>query len=253
MTESLTLITPTGDRPLAFALCQNWIKKQTLQPEQWIVIDDGKIPTKSFTSMEYVRREPQPNDPNHTLIENLKVAIPLIKGSKIIIIEDDDYYAPEYIEEMAHRLNQREVVGIGKSKYYHLPSGGYFRTKNMMHASLAQTAFKSSFLLEFGGLLKKIYVYLDINIWKKVKERGGGFLFVDSDMKPLYLGMKGLPGRAGIGIGHDPNHRIYRSHPCDKSRKILKNWIPENDDYNIYTDIISGKLTERNYQSCLKT
>ena len=33
-------------------------------------------------------------------------------GDKIIIIEDDDYYAPTYIEEMSTRLVHHEVVGI---------------------------------------------------------------------------------------------------------------------------------------------
>ncbi|GAH51904.1 unnamed protein product, partial [marine sediment metagenome] len=193
--ETLTLITPTGDRPLAFALCQNWIRKQTLQPDQWIVVDDGKVPLKSYVPMQYVRREPQPDDPKHTLILNLKTAMPLIKGDKIMIIEDDEYYAPEYIEEMALRLSQHEVVGIGKSKYYHLPLGSYFRIGNMTHASLAQTAFRSSFLPEFKELLRKSNVYLDFNIWKKANEGGCGFIFVDSDKNPLYLGIKSLPGR----------------------------------------------------------
>jgi len=246
--EILTLITPTGDRPLAFALCQNWIRKQTLRPDQWIVIDDGKIPIKPTVPMQYVRREPLPDDPKHTLILNLEEAMPLIKNSKIMIMEDDEYYAPGYIAEMAIRLNQYEVVGIGKSKYYHLPSGGYFRIKNMTHASLAQTAFRSSFLPEFKELLKKSNVGLDSKIWIKANKNGRGFIFVDSDKNPLYLGIKGLPGRAGIGNGHDPT--LYRRYPHDTTREILKRLIPK--DYGIYMDIITGKLTEENYQSWLK-
>ena len=251
MTENITLITPTGDRPLAFALCQNWMRKQTLQPDQWIVVDDGKIAIEPYVSMEYMRREPQPNDLNHTLIENLKVAIPLIKGSKIIIIEDDEYYASNYIEVMSTKLDEHEIVGIGRSKYYHLMSGCYAQIGNMHHASFAEMAFQSSFLPEFikfldGGL------YLDMRIWRSINGNRT-YLFFDDD-RSLYVGMKGMPGRHGIGGGHDVNHIIYRrDRLCDKSRGILKKWIPDNDDYNIYMDIISGKLTERNYQSCLKT
>jgi len=43
----ITAITPTGDRPLALALCQQWMDAQTVRPDQWIVVDDGKIPYKS--------------------------------------------------------------------------------------------------------------------------------------------------------------------------------------------------------------
>lgn len=247
MTESITLITPTGDRPLAFALCQNWMRKQTLQPDQWIVVDDGKIPMKPFISMEYVRRKPRFSDPKRTLIENLKIAIPLIKGSKIVIIEDDEYYAPKYIEEMSSRLDHHKVVGIGKSKYYHLISAGYFRVGNMNHASFAQTAFRNSFLSEFKELLNDSSNYVDLRLWRKANESKDGFLFVDNI--PLYLGIKGMPGRHGIGGGHDANHRIYRHRSHDKTRDILKKWIPDNDDYNIYMDIINGKLTEKNCKS----
>lgn len=247
--ETLTLITPTGDRPLAFALCQNWVRKQTLQPDQWIVVDDGKIPIEPYVSMEYMRREPQPSDPQFTLLLNLKTALPLIKGDKIIIIEDDEYYAPKYVATMVTKLDGHEIVGIGNSKYYHLFSGGYFIVNNTTHASFAEMAFRSSFLPEFQKYLSGD-LYLDKKIWKNI-DRKRGFIFFD-DGNPLYVGMKGMPGRHGIGGGHDINHKIYQHNTHDISRNILKQWIPDIDNYNIYMDIVAGKLTGDNYKSWLK-
>lgn len=239
---SLTIITPTGDRPLAFALCQNWVRKQTLQPDQWIVIDDGKIPTKPFVSVQYVRREPRPDDPQQTLILNLKTAVPLIKGDKVMIIEDDEYYAPEYLEEMALRLDQHEVAGIARAKYYHLPTGGYQQIANTKHSSLAQTGFRSSFVPKFSEIWEGD-PSLDMRIWQKVGQNQG-LLFVDA-FKPLYLGIKGLPGRMGIGVGHNPS--FYRNFKDDADRAILRKWVPQ--DYQIYLDVLNGKLTSENYQS----
>jgi len=247
--EVITAITPTGDRPLPFVLCQKWMSKQTLQPDQWIVIDDGKMPMMPFLPMQYVRRKPQPNDPGRTLIENLRVAIPLIRGNKIILIEDDEYYAPGYIEEMSSRLNHHEIVGIGKSKYYHLPSGCYAQIGNTHHASLAEMAFRISFLPEFINYLDG-ELYLDMRIWRSI-DRKRGLIFFDDD-KSLYVGMKGMPGRHGIGGGHDINHKIYQGRTCDESREVLKKWIPDKDDYKIYMDMITGKLTEENYQAWIK-
>jgi len=244
--KTITVITPTGDRPLAFALCQQWMRHQTRQPDQWIVVDDGKTPMEPSVPMQYVRREPQPNDPRHTLILNLKTAMPLIKGDKIIIMEDDEYYAPGYLAKMTLGLDKHEVIGIGKSRYYHLPSAGNFRIGNMCHASLAETGFRNSFLPMFDKLLAKNNVYLDYDMWKKAKEARCGFIFTD-DIDPLYVGIKGLPGRAGIGRGHDLT--LYNNHPFDKTRKTLKKWIPNIDDFNIYMDIIEEKLTDGNYQS----
>jgi len=246
----ITLITPTGDRPLAFALCQNWMRKQTLQPDQWIVIDDGKIPMKPYVSMEYVRRKPCLDDPQCTLSLNLEISLLLIKGNKIIIIEDDEYYAPKYVEIMADKLEQHEIVGIGKAKYYHLFLSRYYKNRNTWHSSLAQTAFQDSFLPEFKEILHTNIgsALIDKCIWRKIRNDKRGFIFFD-DNDSLYAGIKGLPGRFGM-IGHDSEARYYRRCSPDISHEILKQWIPE--DYSIYMDIINGKLTEENCQSWLK-
>ena len=239
----ITIITPTGDRPLAFALCRQWMMSQTRKPDQWIVVDDGKIPLTPTHGMQYVRREPRPDDPKHTLDLNLTAALPLIRGNKIIIMEDDDYYAPGYIAEMASRLDQHEVVGIMQAKYYHLPTGRYRIHQNASHCSLSETAFRNSFLPELKELLKGDGdTAVDLHIWQKIG--GRGYRFNDND-RPLYLGIKGLPGRVGIGIGHNPD--MYRGVQDTADRTMLKRWVP--GDYQIYLDILSGKLTSENYRS----
>jgi len=244
----ITAITPTGDRPLAFALCQRWMENQTMFPDQWIVIDDGRIPIRSerlSPIVEYIRREPQSNDPKHTLMVNLLKAFSLIKGDKIIIIEDDEYYAPEYLAGMVARLAYYEMVGIKNNKYYHLPSGGYCTHSNGGHASLAQTAFRATLLPTFKRCLDmRSQQFLDIRLWRR-NRHGYGFLFVDDP--PLYLGIKGLPGRPGIGIGHDEKRYIEFDTPA---RDRLKEWVP--GDYQIYLDILSGKLSEQNSRSYLR-
>lgn len=237
----ITAITPTGDRPLAFDLCQKWILNQIQKPDQWIVVDDGdgplgnNFPILNGNGMEfdYIRRYPKPNDPKFTLAENLKAAIPHIKGDKILIFEDDEYYAPGYVQAMAGHLSRTEVTGIGKSRYYHLPSGGYMVIGNMGHASLAQTGFRKSFIPEFRKILTPGKLYIDYAIWTAAKKRKSCYVFFDP--KPLYVGMKGLPGRNGIGRGHDP--RIYRKK--DPGRSVLKKWIPK--DYQVYLDILKVK------------
>lgn len=247
MTELITLITPTGDRLLAFALCQNWMRKQTLQSYQWIVIDDGKIPAKPYIPMNYIRREPQANDPQCTLSLNLEISLPLINGNKIVIIEDDEYYAPKYVEEMAFKLDQHEVVGIGRAKYYHLFSGKFYRHRNKDRASLAQTSFRDSFLSEFKEILRSNVgdTQIDRRVWEKVRGSDRGFIFLDDD-DSLYVGIKSLPGRPGV-IGHDLKSKSYRRSCPDVSHETLKQWIPR--DHGIYMDIINGKLTEENCQS----
>jgi len=239
----ITCITPTGDRPLAFALCRQWMKHQTVKPTQWIVVDDGKVPMVPTGSFQYVRREPRSDDPPFTLSLNLAAALPFIAGDKIFIIEDDDYYAPAYIAEMSHRLDSHEVVGLMHAKYYYLPTGGYQTHANATHCSLAETAFRSSFLPEMPEILRlSTDSYVDLRIWIKAGTRG--YRFNDNE-KPLYLGIKGLPGRGGIGIGHDPGR--YKKNKDAANRPMLKKWVPK--DYQVYMDILSGKLTSENHHS----
>ena len=255
--NEITVVTLTGDRPQAFSLCRLWMSRQTRIPDQWIVVDDGKVPIMPTNEMQYVRRQPKSDDPKYTMLLNMRTALPLVVGKKIMIMEDDEWYSFRYVEEMARRLDKYEVVGIARSKYYHLPSGRYLRHSNMDHASLAQTAFRSSFLPEVAKLLEGDN-FLDIRIWKKVdkidkfqsgekyfaaKERevgdGQGLLFDDGngeDGSCLYVGIKGLPGRPGIGVGHR-HHGGYLQDTSD--RKMLQKWIP--GDYQIYLDILAGE------------
>lgn len=237
MNGMVTVITPTGDRPLAFGLCQRWMLHQTWTPDQWIVVDDGIMPTKPYVPADYIRRAPKSYDPKHTLCLNIKTALPLIRGDKILIMEDDEYYAPEYIAEMSLRLDEYDVVGICHSKYYHVPTGGFKQNLNTGHASLAETGFRTSFLTEFTDYVEKGMngVWLDTKIWKGLggPKKFKSLLFVDDD-KPLYVGIKGLPGRAGIGIGHRASVYSRKDTP---ERATLKQWIPH--DYQFYLDILS--------------
>jgi hypothetical protein len=254
----ITAITPTGDRPLAMSLCERWMMNQTARPDQWLVVDDGQVPFVPAVPMEYVRREPRAGDPKHTLAINLLQAIPLIRGDKILIIEDDEYYAPAYVQEMAKRLDAGMIAGITQNRYYHLPTGGYYVMHNREHASLAQTAFTSAFIPTFkGAVVASMFVdFLDIRMWRMAKQtlnRGFKFggrvlttrartmgrmpesefaLFSDADA-PLYVGIKGLPGRNGIGMGHNPGMYPNRD---TAGRRVLKQWMPQ--DYPVYLDAI---------------
>lgn len=231
--NSITCITCTGDRIVAFDLCARWMQDQTIIPSQWIVVDDGKIPTTPKINCEYVRREPQRNDPLHTMTMNLKLALSKVTGDKIIIWEDDDYYSPKYIEEMSKKLDEYDLVGIGKSKYYNIQAFRYYQHNGEAfkdHASLAQTAFKKSLI---PLILKKMNgdQFLDVRIWQGL--RGNSNIFVD-DKESLYVGIKGMPGRKGIGSGHNPNMEGYKD---DKNKAVLRAWIQEKKHLEQYLNL----------------
>ena len=241
----ITVITPTRDRSVPMALCERWIAHQTVKPDQWLIIDDGSAPMVPPSGADYIRREPGPGDPKHTLNLNIFTMIPRIAGDKIIVFEDDEYYAPGYIETMAKRLDEYALVGIGWSKYYHLPSGGYARHANVAHASFAQTAFRREVLPVVRTLAAvESQHYLDVRLWTKFggaiiaahgpggweRKIGEEAIVFDDHEVPLYCGMKGLPGCPGIGIGHKQTH--YKTFDTDLS--VLRSWVPK--DHGVYYD-----------------
>lgn len=241
----ITAITPTGDRHLAFDLCRRWIAAQTVKPDQWIIVDDGRAPMEiKFDEpyAQYIRRAPRPDDPKHTLVVNIECALSYVRGDRVFFIEDDEYYAPDYIECLNHQLWDYQLVGIGCSKYYHLPTGGYTQHANMKHASLAQTAYRAELtpLVAHCVAQGMEKYWLDDRIWRAARdteEKKKKTLIFNDEVNPLYAGIKGLPGRTGIGIGHKP--ASYREHDND-SRDQLKKWIPR--DYQVYLDLLEEKL-----------
>ena len=69
--NGITIITPTGDRPLASGLLRDyWMKNQTIKPDQWIIVDDG-INTFDTSLLpdyaEYIKREPTINPFIHSI------------------------------------------------------------------------------------------------------------------------------------------------------------------------------------------
>ena len=184
----LTLITPTGDRPEAFALCEEWIRRQTYSvPYQWIVVDDGHVPTIRTMGQEYVRREPSPWG-KHTLAKNLRTAIPMIRGDKILFIEDDEWYAPDYLQKMSDWLDSDSMVGAGFARYYWPRETRYREFPEHEHASLCRTGIAAARIPDLLDCCVTDDPSIDLRLWRSPGK-------IHACDLPLVVGMKGMPGR----------------------------------------------------------
>jgi len=221
--DKITVITLTGDRNKVFELTRQHILAQTIQSDQWIIVDDGfePLPERLIEGADYIRREPKKGE-DFTLIQNIKLAVSQIKGNIILFMEDDDYYAPKYIEIYYNYLKEYTLVGEGCARYYHVPAQKYTRMSNKRHASLAQTGFRKELLDIFKASIEEDF-HIDIRFWRRALKLG--YIFFDTEDKlKLHCSLKGLPGRKGIGIGHNKNLKLYQK---DKDYKMLKKWIGE--------------------------
>ena len=199
----ITAITCTGDRPLAFKLCQRWMDRQICQPDQWIVVDDGKEPMPSIINtlrsgkLSYIRRENQ-GDGQNSLAQNILAAIPAIEGDIIMFIEDDDYYRSDFIEWNYEHLAAYALFGQSHAIYYNIKHQWWLQHQNNQHASLCQTVMKSSVLPLLTEICLDHPKFIDLDIWKACKNKQ-----LIYDKIPHCVGMKGIPGRVGIGMGHN--------------------------------------------------
>ena len=238
--EKVTVITPTGDRPEALSLLGRWMDSQTYPPDQWIIVDDGQVPVnpEEYPGAQVIRREPEQN--KCTLGDNLLAAVPAIEHDKILIMEDDDWYGPGYVQFMAEQLNYHDLVGIWGTKYYDLRIPGYRDMGRNDHASLSQTAFHRDFLPYFEQFIPGD-CSVDLRLWFRKNHAGDniksprGFLIPGED-KQLHCSIKGMPGRAGAGCGHD-----RRYYTCDSDLTKLHEWCTEVEAYRTYLEEDSRK------------
>lgn len=236
--EPFTIITPTGDRPEAFALCSEYVKRQTLLPTEWIIVDDGEEQTLhwqplSDTSVrvEYVRRPKQPDDPKHTLPVQMIAALRRVTTGRVIIVEDDDWYRSDYCERMMEMFDSHPnalLIGQGQAVYYHIPMHKCFQMVNEDRASLCQSGFRSSLIPTVLEACKQVSnPFIDLKLWRALKANEKFLLL---DQPPMCVGIKGLPGRVSDRtIGHRGTHPGFKPDPDgSKLRSLI------GDDAGLY-------------------
>jgi hypothetical protein len=215
--NGVTLITPTGGRPDAFRLCERWMARQTYTgPLQWVVVDDADPVTSATMGQDVLRPEPKWNG-SHTLARNIRAGLGAAKYDAVIVIEDDDWYSPEYVRTTVDRLETlpaMRLCGECPSRYYNVATRCYRLPGNMNHASLCQTAFRLELVPRVLGFMTSD-PWVDLMLWSKIP----GTLHEGYNV----VGIKGLPGRTGVGIGHHPGGTP------DPELTVLRSWVGEND------------------------
>jgi hypothetical protein len=199
----LTLITATGARPEAFALCERWMRAQQYDGDvQWVVIDDGPVPTECTLGQEVLRPQPLWTPGANTQKRNMVVGVDAAKHEHVLIIEDDDYYAPFYLDVMEKRLAGKELVGERDALYYNVRSRMWLDNQNKRHSSLCQTGVGPRALELLRQSCFAVNKFIDVHLWNLAQD-----LQLPTQLyqrSGLCVGIKGLPGRGGIGIGHKP-------------------------------------------------
>lgn len=220
----ISLITPTSDRHTAFTLCERWMARQTYRgPVEWIVADDGKEPVQCTLGQVHIKR-PHLQDRSGSFRGNLRTALEACKGEMILFIEDDDWYHPGYLQMMAKLFETGDIVGEQNARYYNVSNRRYLYCKNRS-PSLCQTGITRQLLHRVLQLTTRKSPMIDRRLWERT------FLRKVTPPQSLHaVGIKGLPGKGGIGIGH----RLDTKYKHDADGSVLKSWV--GNDAEVYRD-----------------
>ena len=220
--STVTLVTCTGDRPEAFALCERWMARQSVRWDQWVVLCDGQEPTRCTVPLQELSYWPElRGKPSMPRKLGRAIERELIRGDVVMFIEDDDWYAPDYVEAMAGPLAFHSVVGEGKAIYYNVAWRAWKCHGNMGHASFCQTVIRRSMLRMIGGLIARGGgdPFVDGQLWK---ERWTNSLVLDPEITGRRcIGIKSMPGRPGYGSGHTERRGTIPDPKLERLRDLI--------------------------------
>jgi len=218
----LTLLTPTGCRPEAWALCERWMLRQTYAgPVRWVIVDDGSIAhpitfEREGWTLDIVRPAPFWRLRDNTQARNLAAGLAVIDaGARVVVIEDDDWYAPDWLQQVDAELDRVPLVGEKRARYYNVAMRVAHEHRNERNASLSATACRDEGLMALRRAVAQRERFIDLTLWRDPKPQRSTF------SGHRVVGIKGLPGRSGIGVGHNADLRGT----VDAPGNILRAWV----------------------------
>lgn len=221
----ISVVTPTADRPIAFALAEKMMARQTMIADEWIVADGGAVPVECTAGQIHVQ-DPRPAGAAN-FAHNLLNGLARARGDVLIIVEDDDWYAPTHIERMVDMAERFPLVGAdGVAQYYNV-AHRCWRTFKNVGASMSQTAIRRELWPQFAAMIRMCIerntFAIDATFWRSVQQQQWGIVGAMT-----VIGIKGLPGSAGLGVGHRP----VAGWADDQNLTQLRAWIGRDaDDY----------------------
>lgn len=252
----LTLLTTTGCRPQAFEICEYLMRRQTHDgPVHWIVVDDGEDPQPmgalaSGWTRKVIRPRPFWRHGDNTQGRNLRAGLAEARRHekrtgaplKLVIIEDDDWYDPFWLDAVNEGLRRADLYGENAMRFYNIAFQMFRETRRLPHAVLRASAMRGPAIDLFETIIDarrdpprgsraKPPLY-DMDLWRAVNHERRDIVcrLTDSDFT---IGVKAMPGRGGIAGGHDGRLGRY-----DRGRVMFKKWF--GGDCPLYAHWIGG-------------
>lgn len=196
MLRVAVIIPDRGDRPELMKQCLRLLARQTLQPYIYAIDNDPPANDKPDITTRYRRQYERLN----TIYPN--------SIDVIAFIENDDYYAPDYLESMCaewEKQGRPNMLGCSFTVYYHLRLRAWFTMHHSTRSSAMNMLIKPGLTINWP---LDHDPYTDAHLWNTVK---GGVVFTPQPAK--CLGLKHGTGKCGGRNHTDKLHRFINPDP----------------------------------------
>lgn len=205
-------VTPTrNNRPRLLERCQYYLHRQT-HP---VILHD---------IVDY----PQKTHP-HDITERYMYGLKRLKDhvDVVFLIEDDDYYAPHYVETMLNRWAQFGkplTFGVGETYFYHFPSQFYWHREHPERACAYSTMVTSEVVDKINPTSASYTQLLfDMGIWRQFPNP------TCQVWPPITIGMKHGFGVCGAAGHNEWFYNHDKRSIKDQDYKWLRAQIGEED------------------------
>lgn len=210
------IIPDRGDRPEFINQCLRLIQEQTVCSRS-----DFKI------TIELVNDRPLSGKPDITWRYKLGYHRLLNVGCDLISFwENDDWYAPDYLEYMINewlKAGKPSLFGTSYTIYYHLLIRKYFKMEHWQRASAMNTFIKPDMDVPWPAESES---FTDVALWERIQSR---FIFEPSHI--IAIGMKHGIGKCG---GNSHRDRLYRY--INEDNGFLRNTV-DKKSIGFYEDL----------------
>lgn len=178
------LIPDRGDRPKFLAQCLAMMHRQTLQPVHIELVNDTAMSNAVDITWRY--------RVGYKRISSFGSAQDDTPFDVIAFIENDDWYHPQYLENMVEawlKVGQPDMLGLDHTVYYHIAERAWFTMHHHTRSSAMNTLIKPNLDIEWP---LDYDPYTDVWLWTRE-------CFVPQIEKNIRGVRYPMPGKAIIG------------------------------------------------------
>lgn len=213
------LIPDRNDRPELLKNCMRMIARQTILPCVIEVVNYPAESEKCDITQRYRRG-----------YDNLRN-----KGIDVIaLIENDDWYAPDYLEYMYNQwiiAGKPALLGLDHTIYYHIRLFEHFTMHHITRSSAMNTFIRPELEIKWGHDADP---YCDVHLWNQLK----GVIITPE--REICLGIK-----HGVGLCGGQNHKDKMARYINKDHdKDFLQSIMDAESFEFYSNYFpSANLT----------